>query len=99
MSVNGHAGQSEKGHDLICSAVSILAYTVAQYVQYVDKAGGLKAKPCIEIEDGHMFIGVKPTEEYIAEVLNAFFVAQVGYHLLAQNYPQYVELKMLGEAE
>lgn len=98
MSVEGHAGQAEKGQDLICSAASILAYTTAKYVQYVEKLEGFLMKPRIEIEDGHMLIEVVPTENYIAEVLNAFFVAEVGYSLLAQNYPQYVELKPFGQA-
>ena len=98
MCVDGHAGQAEKGKDLICSAASILAYTVSQYVHYVDKLGGIKVKPRIEFEDGHMLIEVNPTEDYIAEVLNAFFVAEVGYQLLAQNYPQYVGLIVFGKA-
>ena len=98
MCVDGHAGQAEKGHDLICSAASMLAYTISQYVHYVDKLGGIKVKPHIELEDGHMLVEVSPTEDYIAEVLNAFFVAEVGYSLLAQNYPQYVELNMFGKA-
>lgn len=99
LKVEGHAGQAEKGRDLVCASASILAYTVAQYVEYVDKAGGIKAEPRIEIEDGHMLIVANPTEEYLAEVLNAFFVAEVGFNLLAQNYPQYVELKLFNERE
>lgn len=98
MGVEGHAGQAEKGKDLICSAASILAYTVAKYVESVDKVGGLTEPPRIEAEDGYMLIVAKPTEEYLANVLNAYFVAELGYHLLAQNYPQYVKLKMFGEA-
>lgn len=98
MSVEGHSGQAEKGKDLICSAASILAYTVARYVEYVEKAGGIKLEPLVELDDGHMLIVANPTEEYIAEVLNAFFVAEVGFSLLAQNYPQYVELNMFGKA-
>ena len=97
-SVEGHAGQAKKGHDLVCSAASILAYTLAKYVESVDNAGGLKEPPHIEAEDGYMLIEAKPTEEYLAEVLNAYFVAELGFHLLSQNYPQYVELKMFGLA-
>lgn len=98
MSIEGHSGQAEKGKDLICSAASILAYTVAKYVEYVEKAEGLLLKPRIEIEDGHMLIVAKPTEKYLAEVLNAFFVAEVGFHLLAENYPQHVDIEMFGKA-
>jgi uncharacterized protein YsxB (DUF464 family) len=98
LNVEGHAGQDVKGHDIVCSAASILVYTIAQYLQYVEKQGGLQKKPRIEIKDGDALIIANPTEEYKGEVLNAFFVAEVGFHLLSQNYPQYVELKMFGEA-
>ena len=98
LKVNGHAGQAEKGHDIVCSAASILTYTIAQYLKYVDKQIGLRKKPKIEIKDGDALIVAKPTENYMGEVLNAFFVAEVGFSLLAQNYPQYVELKLFGEA-
>lgn len=98
MKVEGHAGQDVKGHDVICSAASILAYTVAQYLNYVHKRGGLQKKPRITLKDGDALIIAKPTKDFEAEVLNTFFVAEVGYSLLAHNYPQYVELKMFGEA-
>lgn len=98
MGVEGHAGQAEKGHDIVCSAASILGYTVAQYLEYVKRLNGFEAEPHIELEDGYMLIVAKPTDKYIAEVLNAFFVAEVGYSLLAKNYPQYVNLKVFGKA-
>lgn len=99
LKVEGHAGQAEKGKDIVCSAASILTYTIAQYLNYVHNQGGLRNKPHIEINDGNATIVAKPTEKYEGEVLNAFFVAEVGYSLLAKNYPQYVELNMFGEAE
>ena len=96
--VKGHAGQAEPGHDVICASASILAYTVAQYLRYVHKQGGLVKKPHIALNEGDALIVAKPTKKYEGEVLNAFFVAEVGYHLLAQNYPQFVEIKLFGEA-
>ena len=99
LKVEGHAGQDVKGHDIVCSAASILTYTIAQYLQYIYDRGGLQKKPRIVINDGNALIVAKPKSEYEAEVLNAFFVAEVGYSLLAQNYPQYVELNMFGKAD
>lgn len=99
LKVEGHAGQNEKGKDIICSAASILSYTVAQYLNYVHTCKGLQKKPRVDIKDGDVLIVAKPTKEFEAEVLNAFFVAEVGYSLLAHNYPEYVELSMFGEAE
>ena len=99
MTVKGHAGLNKEGHDVICSAASILTYTIAQYLQYIQKQGGLQKKPHIVLNDGDALIVAKPTKEYEGEVLNAFFVAEVGYSLLSHNYPQYVELSMFGEAK
>ena len=98
MTVKGHAGMDNTGHDIVCASASILAYTVAQYLQYVHDRGGLQKKPRIDMKGGDALIVAKPTEEFEGEVLNAFFVAEVGFSLLANNYPQYVELKMFGEA-
>ena len=98
LKVDGHAGQDVSGHDIVCSAASILTYTIAQYLRFVDEQKGLKNKPHIELNEGNAIIIAKPTEDYEGEVFNAFFVAEVGFSLLAQNYPQYVELKMFGQA-
>ena len=33
LTIEGHADQAEYGKDIVCSACSILAYTVAQFVK------------------------------------------------------------------
>ena len=35
---------------------------------------------------------ITPKTDHYGEALHTFFVAQIGYTLLARNYPQYVEL-------
>ena len=99
LKLTGHAGQAEVGKDIVCSAASILAYTVAQALQFMYEEGNLKKKPHIKLEKGDTIIVAKPNEESYAEALHTFFVAQVGYHLLSHNYPQYVTLSSFGEAE
>lgn len=99
LKVEGHAGQDEKGRDIVCSAASILTYTIAQYLQFINEHGGLQKKPHIILNDGNALIVAKPNSEYEAEVLNAFFIAEVGFSLLAHNYPQFVELNVFGKAE
>ena len=93
LKLTGHAGAAEKGQDIVCASASILAYTVAQTMEYMHAEGGLRKKPRIEFSDGNATIVAKPKEDSYAEALHTFFVAQVGYSLLAHNYPQYVELK------
>ena len=97
LSVEGHAGQAEKGHDIVCSAASILAYTVGQTLVQMDKQGWLEKSPHIDLNEGKGIITCHPKEDYFDECLMVFFVAEVGYSLLAQNYPQYVEVETFGE--
>lgn len=99
MKLTGHAGQAKKGEDIVCAASSILAYTVAQALQFMYEEGGLHKKPLLKLEEGDTVIVAKPKADTYAEALHIFFVAQVGYHLLAQNYPQYVALSSFGDSE
>ena len=99
LKLTGHAGQDEHGKDIVCSAASILAYTVAQALQFQYEEDGLKKKPHLKLEPGDTVIIAKPKPECYAETLHTFFVAQVGYHLLAKTYPQYVTLSSFGDSD
>lgn len=95
MTLQGHAGAAPKGEDLVCASATMLAYTVAQAVQFMFEQGMLKKKPKISIKEGNAAVIATPTEETYAEVLHTFWVAQCGVHVLARNYPQYVKLEHL----
>jgi uncharacterized protein YsxB (DUF464 family) len=99
MKLSGHAGQAKKGEDIVCAAASILAYTVAQALQFQYEDGGLKKKPHLKLEPGNTVIVAKPKPERYEEALHTFYVAQVGYSLLAKTYPQYVTLSSFGDGE
>lgn len=98
MKLTGHAGQAKKGEDIVCASASILAYTVAQALQFMYEQGDLQKKPLLKLDEGDTIIVAKPKHEAYAEALHTFFVAQVGYHLLAHNYPQYVTLVSFGDS-
>lgn len=93
LALKGHSNTAPKGEDLICSAATMLAYTVAQAVQFMHEQGKLKTKPKIHIKDGEATIIATPTEEAYAEILLTFWVAQCGIHVLAHNYPLNVKLE------
>lgn len=95
MTLQGHAGAAPKGEDLICASASMLAYTVAQAVQFMFEQGMLAKKPKISIKEGSAAVVAIPREEYQAEVLHTYWVAQCGIHMLARNYPQYIKLEHL----
>ena len=95
MTMKGHAGAAPKGEDLVCSAATMLAYTVAQAVQFLNEQGMLKMKPKISIKDGEATVIATPTEEGYAMTLHTFWVAQCGIHVLQHNYPNHVKLEHL----
>lgn len=96
MELKGHSGAAPRGEDLICASATMLAYTVAQAVQFMhEQEGKLKRKPKISIKEGSATVIATPTEDAYAEVLHAFWVAQCGIHVLAHNYPRHVQLEHL----
>ena len=90
MTVRGHAGAGRKGEDLVCAGASMLAYTLAQAVQFLYEQGLLEEKPKIQIADGYALVSAAPKAEAWAETLMAFWVTQAGAYVLEHNYPQAV---------
>lgn len=95
MKVKGHANTAPKGQDLVCASASMLVYTVAQALTFMNEQGYMKEKPKLKMREGKASICAVPKEEYWAEVLHTFWVAQCGAHLLAKNYPEEVSLNHL----
>lgn len=96
LTVNGHANKAEAGRDIVCSAASILACTVAQCVTFMYEEHKLRKKPNIRLEDGDAVITCKPHKSFYAEAMHTYSVAQVGFALLAQTYPECVSIKLFG---
>lgn len=95
MIVKGHAESAPKGEDLICASATMLAYTVAQAVQFMQGQGKLVKQPKILIESGEATVIATPTEDAYAELLHTYWVAQCGFHVLSHSYPQNVKLEHL----
>jgi uncharacterized protein YsxB (DUF464 family) len=96
--LKGHAGQAQVGQDIVCASATMLAYTVAQMVKYMEADDKVTRASTIRLKKGNIEITCHcKTDEGYAEALHTYFVAQVGYSLLAHNYPQYVSLNSLGE--
>lgn len=92
MDIAGHSGSAPKGEDLICAAVTTIAYTVAQAVEFLHEDGKLSKKPKIHIEDGKAVVIATPKDGNFSDVLNVFWVGQCGAKVLAHNYPGNVQL-------
>ena len=94
LNVSGHAGQAEKGKDIVCSAVSILFYTLAQAV--TDSAELLEEEPVIVIEDGNGTVSCKPKREFLPTMQRTYWTILTGLELLVQEYKDYVSFAIVG---
>lgn len=97
LSVSGHSMSDTRGKDLVCASVSTLTFTIAQYVNFMFKADKLRGKPEINLDPENTVIKIHVKKDDWAESLVAFSVSQTGFFLLANNYPNNVELKRFDE--
>jgi uncharacterized protein YsxB (DUF464 family) len=95
MKVKGHADTAPKGADLECASATMLVYTVGQAMMFMYEQGQLEEKPHIKIREGKAIVIARPKEDFLAEALHTFWVAQCGAHTLACNYPEAVSLNHL----
>ncbi len=80
--ISGHSGFAEEGADIVCSAVSSVAYMVANTLTEV---AGVKAD--IALDDGYL----KFTSESCAETVQIIYKG-MALHLnaLAEQYDEYI---------
>ena len=80
--LSGHSGYSQEGTDIICSAVSSVAYMTANTVTEV-----LGVNAAISIDDGYMKFIPKKTADGVQVLLKG-----MALHLnaLAEQYDKYI---------
>lgn len=84
--VSGHSGYAEEGYDIVCAAVSAMAYLTANTVTEV-----IKASPEIKVEDGFISLKVKDGEEDKCQVPLKGFYLQMKE--LVKQYPNHIRIK------
>lgn len=86
--ISGHAGQAEAGKDIVCSAVSILAFTLRS--AFITSIGDKTADRYDEqYESGRIYLSIRVKNELAAERAAAIIK---GYELLAENCPKNVQI-------
>ncbi|MGI6668872.1 MAG: ribosomal-processing cysteine protease Prp [Acetivibrionales bacterium] len=85
--IYGHAGYAKKGHDIICSAVSAIAYTAAGALE---ELAGLKR--CYSERDGQMSIRLprEMTEQQKKTSRVILDAAVIGFRQVELSYGEYV---------
>lgn len=93
VSIEGHAESGEKGHDLVCASVSILAYTLSSFVM---NAGAAKQADNIKTDlgEGEALISCEVPPKYKDAITLVFDAICAGFELLAMDYPDNVSYEM-----
>lgn len=94
LEVKGHAGQNEKGKDIVCSAISALFYTLAQTL--LDSAEMLKEAPIVKNEEGNGYICCSPKVEYEGNVATIYRTILIGMQMVAEEYKKFVKFSVMG---
>ena len=95
LDVTGHAEHGKKGEDIVCSAISILFYTLAESLNQAKHL--MQEDIDITNDDGNGHISCKPKEEYEANVSLMYWTILNGMELIANNYEKNVSLNVVGQ--
>ncbi|MBQ4103473.1 MAG: ribosomal-processing cysteine protease Prp [Clostridia bacterium] len=90
--VEGHASFSEKGKDIVCSAVSILVYTLLNMLKDEESDKRLKLKREI-VRDGYLCVEIEPFDFSKNRTKGIIDTVVMGLALLNQEYPENVRLE------
>lgn len=93
LTVTGHAGAAESGHDIVCASASILAYTLAANVANMADNRQVR-QPIIKTDEGDTEISCNPRHNLKASVTLVFDSVCVGFEMLAHDYPQYISYEI-----
>ena len=87
LSINGHSGYAKEGQDIICSAISVTAYTAAGALEDLAGLGG-----CYSEDDGHMVISLpsKMTAQQKATAGIILETTAIGFKQIELSYSKYV---------
>ncbi|MBO7310618.1 MAG: ribosomal-processing cysteine protease Prp [Clostridia bacterium] len=88
--VEGHAGQAPKGQDIVCSAMSMLIGSLAEFVLH-NRARCIDAD--VELTNGYARVRAIPQKDFEKELSGAFCMATLGMEMLKSRYPEYVTEK------
>ena len=95
VTVEGHAGSGPEGHDLVCSAVSALALTLAGNVSYMETQEAVR-NVVIKLDEGNAEIQCTAYRRYKDSVEQIYRAICVGFELLATKYPENISYEVRG---
>jgi len=86
----GHSNYDESGKDIVCSAVSILAYTLLNSINVIGKTEEKNIRIEENENDGLLLVKLENSNKKINLLFENFLI---GIELLKENYSEYITLK------
>ena len=86
MTIAGHAKSADKGQDLVCSAASILGFTLIASVADSED----KFMPILSQKDGELRVECRPGKSFVTPCRRVMDTIFTGYEILANDYPDHV---------
>lgn len=96
VTIVGHANSGEVGKDIVCASVSMLAQTLAAFVENMKEAKQTRY-PTINIKEGDAIIDARPQSRHKDAVKLVFDVICGGFEMLSQQYPDNVSYVIRGK--
>ena len=93
LTMTGHAGAADPGHDLVCASASMLAYTLAVNVANMADQGQVR-QPIIKLGEGDAEISCNPRSNLKHVVSLVFDSICLGFELLAHDHPAYISFEI-----
>ena len=93
LTMTGHAGAADPGHDLVCASASMLAYTLAINVANMADQGQVR-QPITKLSDGDAEISCNPKSNLKNTITLVFDTICAGFELLAQQYPDNISYEI-----
>ena len=90
--VTGHSGYAEPGQDIVCAAVTILAYVAANAVIRLENAGGTAEQPEVALGSGSAVIRCKEKATSFGNLDKVWAAVMDTYQLIADYYPENVKI-------
>ncbi|MDD3369131.1 MAG: ribosomal-processing cysteine protease Prp [Lachnospiraceae bacterium] len=96
ITVTGHADSAEKGHDLVCAAVSTLFYTMGealfQSAELLEEAPVFKDSE----DEEEKVISCKPKKDAEGTIARSFWTILIGMEAIAASNPKNVKFIVRG---
>lgn len=97
LELEGHANYARPGEDLVCAAVSTLAFAVDKYLDRLDKQGLLIEKQNTVMEKGRAKMTAVPEAQSREKFEGAFELAGCFLSILEENYPENLKISAKGQ--